>query len=449
MKNYFILFVFTAFCTHTFSQEKLTAAPVDAQPESRQIKQKTLDTIVKADVKPSSLVRHSKNKTPIILKFEIAKSDLFNVQNTLSISIDDETSTLSKKEYEITKGITDKKVTDNSGIHELYIVFAENKENETAKKKLVFKASLTVSEKKVYTKYLTLTINPENDSIANFRYLAYIGTNFDLVDGIKAKNLFFASNIFVAPSNAETTGFYFSLYGNRTSTFRDSINNYRNREFKAIRTDASDNRYGVYETADLKLEGYSDNLGVYIAPLIRLWRQKENFQLYYSPSTEFVWRRNVQNSTWYNIRESQPDYEASEISQYQSDIEVPLKYRASVANNVYDWNLGIIGFFLNHESDRMSIRLNMNTGPSWKYSTSITDRGSSMTRGGGFVESTYEEDTDLFFSGKLWITERYTGITLEAEVTNYMDHTSPFYGVTLSKAIDFGKLASIFQPISR
>jgi len=125
-----------------------------------------------------------------------------------------------------------------------------------------------------------------------------------------------------------------------------------------------------------------------------------------------------------------------------------LRDKSTVTNNIYDWNLALIGVFFNHESDRISIRLNMNTGPSWRYENSVSDRGSSMTRGGGYIPPEYKKSTDSFFSGKVWITERYTGLTVQAEVTNNLKKTNPYYGVTLSKAIDFGKLSNIFKPIS-
>ena len=66
-----------------------------------------------------------------------------------------------------------------------------------------------------------------------YNILAYLGTNFDIVESkTKAKNLFFATNIFIPPVERKNKiGFYFSLYGNRTMSDIDSTGNV-NRVYK-------------------------------------------------------------------------------------------------------------------------------------------------------------------------------------------------------------------------
>jgi len=169
---------------------------------------------------------------------------------------------LSEKEYSA-EPLSETEIK-NDAKYQIILKLLPNKEKESAIKKIVFNVSVSDSAKgkvDLDSDKLILSIRPENDTLDNFKYLAYIGTNFDLVDGIKAKNLFFASNIFIAPDNTEVTGFYISLYGNRTATFRDSVPGYRN-DLKAVRTGEDGRRYAVFETADLAIEGYSDNLGV-------------------------------------------------------------------------------------------------------------------------------------------------------------------------------------------
>ena len=405
----------------------------------------------KVKVQPDFLFRNYNKKKPVILTFTVDPKNLkhYKEENKISVTILDDLSTLTSKDYRVATNITNSSVTANNGNHELLIILSPNSQNETAKKVLTFKIDIRdQNNAHVDTSNVHLTITTENDSIDNFRYLAYIGTNFDLVDGIKAKNLFFATNIFIPPNDIETMGFYISLYGNRTSTYNDSIGNYRT-SLKAIRRDASDSLYAVFEQSDLLIESHSDNLGVYVSPLLRLWKQKRNFQVYYTPSLEFVWRRNIQNLTHVNGRELRPNYTADEIQQYGVETELASVTKQILSNNIYDWNLGLVGLFLNHESDRISVRLNMNVGPCWRYESAASNRSDGMTRGGELIAPVVDESTDWFFSGKLWITERYSGITLQAEVTNNIDVSNPYYGVTLSKAIDFGKLATIFQPISR
>lgn len=59
----------------------------------------------------------------------------------------------------------------------------------------------------------------------------------------------------------------------------------------------------------------------------------------------------------------------------------------------------------------------------------------------------YFSEGVIFFTGRAWITESVTGISIQAEITNTLKNPSAFFGVTLSKAINFKNLGRIFQPI--
>ena len=116
----------------------------------------------------------------------------------------------------------------------------------------------------------------------------------------------------------------------------------------------------------------------------------------------------------------------------------------SYSYNAYDFHLGG-GFWLIHENQKISVRLNMNVG----WLRGFTPNLQNITE----VESAelntdYLKTSDVFYTGKLWITESSTGITLQAEILNTLRTPNPFYGVTLSKAFDFEKLGNFFAPIA-
>ena len=138
--------------------------------------------LLKVQLKPEIICRSPSKKKSIILSIQFDKTVLFDKQNTLNVSVDEEQSTLPKKEYEITKGIKDKLITDNDGIHEIVITFGPNLENETAKKKIFLVLNITTPDKKIYRDFLILTVTSENDSLNNFRYLAYIGGKNGQID---------------------------------------------------------------------------------------------------------------------------------------------------------------------------------------------------------------------------------------------------------------------------
>ncbi|WP_309641001.1 hypothetical protein [Flavobacterium sp.] len=281
------------------------------------------------------------------------------------------------------------------------------------------------------------------EKILSYSYLGYVGTNFDLVDGLKAKNLFFATNIMVTPKVDEWAGFYISLYGNRAITRTDSILDIV-REKKVM--DSTDgNRYRIQEKTDILRTVQSDNLGAYFSPLIRIPFLNLNKQvsatfIYYAPSLEFIWRRSTVNIRYVNPRELEPILVATRVPTSNSDLPYIQKY----TYDIYDFNIGIIGFWLCHENDYISVRLNMNTGYATRYAPSYFSTSSSLAT----AESQYVNTEDFFYTGKLWITERTTGITLQGEINNNLKHPTPFYGVTLSKAFDFDKIGTFFKPIS-
>lgn len=284
--------------------------------------------------------------------------------------------------------------------------------------------------------------------ISSYEYLAYVGTNFDLVDGVKTKNLFFATNILKRPKkNKNKVGFYLSLYGNRTLSLNDSIKyNERNiRVFDSI-VDGNTIRFIQKERYDFVRTVNIDNLGAYFSPLLRInkWNLSGiggETQVYYSPSLEFIWRRITVTSGNVNIEPLDPYVIPSNIEPYT---QTYTDEKSGTNYNIFDFYVGILGFFMAHENESISIRLNMNTGLSFSYlpESLLLTREEAVD-----YRRNLTKISDYFYTGKLWITEATTGITLQAEIKNSYKNPNPYYGVTLSKAFDFENIGKIFSPV--
>ncbi|TAG11961.1 MAG: hypothetical protein EAZ35_09030 [Sphingobacteriia bacterium] len=268
------------------------------------------------------------------------------------------------------------------------------------------------------------------DSLTAYNYLAYIGTNFDLVNGIKPNHLFFATNIFLPPV-ANKVGVYLSLFGNRTMLRTDTTGNIR-RVYRINRI--SDSSFMNYtEQVRLSRTSISDNLGAYFNPLIKLGSISDisnALQLYYSPSLEFVWRRTQIISSFSNAGNRD-----STIQKGRFPGTLDFEATNTVYANEFAFNAGLIGFFMAHENKNISVRVHASVGYSSSFYPSDQDR----------VYASTKRVDDIFFSGRAWITESKTGITLQAEITNTANYSRPFYGVTLSKAIHYGDIGTALK----
>lgn len=277
-------------------------------------------------------------------------------------------------------------------------------------------------------------LTPKKGPLQEYTYLSYLGTNFDLVDGIRAQNLFFASNIYFPPyKNYNKVGLFLSLYGNRAMSDTDSTGN-------AIRTSRlrplTDSTYMRY-TEQIKMitTRYSDNIGAYISPLFRIFpkNEKTDLKLYFSPSLEFVWRRT-------NILQTFKDPVSQDSVVISGQIPAMITMDNTLRRNFneYSFNLGLISLFLVIENKSISTRVYASVGYSSSFYPKIS-YDSNLT--------TSERSSDVFFSGKAWITEPTTGLTLQAEVLNTYYTPRPFFGATLSKAFNIGELSGFFSPI--
>lgn len=313
---------------------------------------------------------------------------------------------------------------------------SEDRDREIVLNLDVFKDSKSLNLRKK----LLIKIKPKpSDSLIGYNYLAYIGTNFDLVDGQKAKNVFFANNVFLQPAK-KSVGLYLSLYGNRTMTATDTNGNIR-RVTQVI--GISDSTYKSFTEQSTLLRTYvSDNLGAYVSPLVRLGRSsnvENTLQLYYTPSLEFVWRRT-------NIKSEYSNSSNIDSSIVVGSLKGRIDFPNTVSSNVneYVFNFGLIGLMVVHQSKTISVRVHGAVG----YSSTYSPLNSFATSGSLYNNLKYDNQSDIFFCGRAWITESVTGLTLQAEITNAFKYSRPYYGVTLSKAINFQSLGKIFQPIS-
>lgn len=387
---------------------------------------------------------------PIYLKAALGKlKDISDYKAV--ITVDRENSTLPPTEFSIDNieknfsSLSEKDPKKNI----LYLLIKKDS-LEDRQRKIILSVAIKKKDKEQDTsenlaakKRIEVLVNGirSSDSLKAYNYLAYIGTNFDLVDGPKAKNLFFASNIFIPPAKKKSVGLYLSLYGNRTMTSTDSTGNVTRTTRLVNLTDSTYRRFT--EQATMIRTEVSDNLGAYISPLIKLWQasSRENkIQLYYTPSLEFVWRR---TTLGYSFKNSTNFDSTTERGRMAGRIDY--SNSATTNSNEFVFNVGVLGFMVVHESKEISVRVHCSTG----YCSSYFPPTKGVTRGSldGVSTTVYERKGDIFFSGRAWITESVTGLTLQAEITNTLKNSRPFYGVTLSKAINFQNLSKIFQPI--
>ena len=277
-----------------------------------------------------------------------------------------------------------------------------------------------------------------SDTLKAYSYLAYLGTNFDLVEGSRPNNLFFATNVFLPPYKGKGVGMYLSLYGNRTMSSVDTVSGIRS--FTRAVT-LSDSTYKLFTNQyDLTRTEVSDNLGSYISSMIRLGGASSGsnrIQMYFSPSLEFVWRRTTSKSVFRSTGSVDSTIETGIFSGRINELS-----DATTKLNEFVFNMGFFGLLVVHENEDISVRVHCTAGKSSTYRSNIGNSKAS-----NYFASDYGTYNDWFFSGRAWITEPTTGITLQAEVTNNFNIARPYYGVTLSKAFNFKNLGNIFKPI--
>lgn len=360
---------------------------------------------------------------------------------SLRIKVDSIKSTLSASEYALD---FKERLLINSKVEEAIYLTILKDTLETNDRKLYLSIDVFDKSKKSVNKMnladnqkieiIVKGIKKEEKVLSNYSYLSYAGTNFDLVDGTKPKNLFFATNVFIPPvKNKNRYGFYLSLYGNRTMSDIDSTGNVR-RTSKIIKQ--TDTTYLKYtEQTKMITTRVSDNIGAHINLLVPFFNknEKSDLKMYYSPSLEFVWRR-----TKINQQFKDPILQDSTMVGGIIPGSMVFDTNSNRQFNEYSFNAGLAGLFVALENSAISVRIHASTG----YSSNFYPTQSMHTN-----TTVTTRSHDIFFSGRVWITEPVTGITLQAEVTNTSKNPRPFFGATLSKAFNL-KDIGIFKPLN-
>lgn len=395
----------------------------------------------------------SRKETDIIYPVMIkSKADAVKIATdslhlyTLTVKSNDEKSTLPKSAYKLAfNSITlDKLPAD-------YTFFVTlNKDVDADKDRHLFLKLEVIREGKEVdvnvsdtNRVFDLVVEATN-SPNKYNYLAYVGTNFDLIDGVQPKNLFFATNLFAPPQRkSKGFGFNITLYGNRTITATDTSGRY-NYASKIVAING-DSARTYYENALRTVSRVSDNLGASFSPLIRIGSKMGNVnratQLYYAPQFEFIWRRTKVTTTYSDNKL------VDSTDRPNRTIRGTLVLNPSnetIPFNVYDIYLGVIGALLKHENNNISIRVQSSLGLNFSYAAMSSNVKT-------ILNTLYERKWNIFFYTRAWITEPISGITFGAEVSNNFikkDSYQPYYNVTFSKAINLNVLGAIFQPIS-
>ncbi len=257
----------------------------------------------------------------------------------------------------------------------------------------------------------------------------------------KAKDLFFATNVFVPPvKDKNRFGFYLSLYGNRTMSNIDTAK-YSNR---AIRVQRVNDSIYIRERASgsVEISTVSDNIGAYFSPLIKINKRiSHHFNLYFSPSIEFVWRR-INRRSLYNT----PTLDTIESKgNIPSSFELSTLQGSTIRQSEFDLKIGAASVFLVYETKAVSVRATSSIGLLTTFFPARKNRSENSLN--GELYPSMNKKNDFFYTGKVWITEPVTGITLQAEIANQFKSPRPFYGVTLSKAFKIKDIGSILSPL--
>lgn len=368
---------------------------------------------------------------------------------TVKVSIFSDSTTLPHSAVILERESFTLKEISSKSDHNLYLTLKGDSVSDR-ERKLFLKIDISTksdTNKVYYVKaaksLMKIEIRPIEKPIEDYSVLAYLGSNFDMAEGkTSLTNLFFATNIFVPPlrERENKVGFYLSLYGNRTMTTVDST---RVIERVVNVQRASDSTYWQYKSKKkLKTTTISDNFGAHISPLIRLFcsKLKPSLNLYFSPSLEFVWRRTHVNYEFL----SQGSLDSQLIN---SNVLPNLNLDENIRKNIneYAFNLGLIGLFLSYENSSISVRVHGSVGYSSFFYPSLSNEKLSDD---GTLKMDMGRQCDIFFSGRAWITEPVTGITLQAEVTNTAFNPRPFFGATLSKAFKLKSLGGVLSPIT-
>lgn len=394
--------------------------------------------------KSENIIRKETEVTiPITIKMEMSSipKDSLSLYS-FEIKANDKTSTIAHSQYNIehNKGKLDELNSEYNAYLTLYGDTASDRERH-----IYFFIDITKNGKSVEVnvsdtnKTLDLVIT-EVRALNKYNYLAYVGTNFDLVDGIKAQNLFFATSMFCPPQReGNGFGFNLTLYGNRTLTSTDTsgIIRYTSR---IVGVGGDSAKY--YEEEALKTtKRVTDNLGATFSPLIRLgtWSNPERItKIYLAPQFEFIWRRTQINTTYTEAKLVDSFYRANRPI---TGTLILTPKNETIPLNIYDVYLGLLGGYLSHENKDISIRFQASVGPSVSY---ISSNGKSNT-----VYPPFNRVTNWTCILRTWITEPVTGITFGAEVTNNLTKNyQPYFNVTLSKAINLYVLRTILQPLT-
>lgn len=307
--------------------------------------------------------------------------------------------------------------------------------------KLIVKDSLDriiTDENTAFNKTIVLNLESgSNAPYSKYKNLSYIGTNFDLVEGVKAQNLFFATNVLSHPSKNSKTGFYLSLYGNRAMSNTENIDeNYITTEvipldsIQAIRV-----RKMVSSTRTTT----TDNIGAHFStlhPIFGTLKSKSEFKTYFTASIEFIWKRTNILTEYGEVKHVDSTLSNSSI---RNHLVLNSLQPSTQSVNEYAFHLGP-GIFLALENDDISIRIHHTIGYASNYF--LTPGSINST------EVKVEQKKDIFYTGRAWITEPKTGLTLQAEINNQLENPRPFYVVTLSKAFKLDKLAGFFSPVT-
>lgn len=289
---------------------------------------------------------------------------------------------------------------------------------------------------------LTLYIKPfkKTETKRDNEFWLFTGTNIDLLDGVKAKDLYFKGTYLTKIAKNKNTfldefWFYVTFGKNRFVNEKDTISNqnYTTISLNSSSLDSVNLIRGVYNSSiETTIENIYGSIDILynIKPLAT---KKTNLFL---GASFYLGLQNVN----YNYNNS---LSISDTTMVLKDSLLDMRFRSplqdlSLTRQLSNVSLGIMHIY---SGDKLNIKTNINLG----YSVLVFPR-SQFSRNGLVLLTEYESSWDPYLQLRIDGTVLTPGISLGFE-SILRRNDLPLFNVYFSKVINFEKVSSLFTKV--
>lgn len=265
-------------------------------------------------------------------------------------------------------------------------------------------------------------------------YWFFVGTNVDLLDGVKAKDLYFRGSFLIPLSNNEPRKhqFYITFEKNRFFRERDSLYRipFSDIVFKPGQPDSITVARGQYNSFR---EIVTENLGFSFSYLRNIMKPSNNYNFYAMAGFYIDYQTNTYNYTNHSILSDTSTHLRKKDSSY---IFRPLLTK----DRTNSWNSNLyLGFMYIHSGSSVNLKTFLQSGlnilryPSSRIKTSTTE----MTK--------YNTNKNLYIRFHIDATlVESPGVSLGGEVYLRAGEM-PLFNFTITKVIDYRQIKTLFS----